>query len=99
MLHLVDDGSPHDPAYLVPFALDRGRAPRFGLHNRGEERLRGIALSLLGSGRLLWGLPTVLLSGESMIFAVHGDELARDSILLVRWFRPSGDEYLWRVSI
>lgn len=98
MLRIVDNGSPHDLTYRVPFVVDRSHAPRFELHNRGDERLRGITLTLLGSGRLLWGLPTALLPGESLHFAVHGDDIARDSILLVRWFRPSDDEYLWRVS-
>lgn len=98
MLRIVDDGTPHDFAYRVPFTVDRSHAPRFELHNHGNERLRGISLSVLGSGRLLWGLPASLESGESLHFAVYGDDIARDSILLVRWFRPSDDEYLWRVS-
>lgn len=98
MLRLIDNGSAHDSAYLVPFVVDRSRAPRFDLYNRGDERLRGIRLTLLGSGRLLWGLPTTLESGESLRFAVHGDDIARGCVLVVRWFRPSDDEYLWRMS-
>lgn len=72
MLRLVGPGSIHDAAYRVPFRVDRSRAPRFELHNRGDERLRGIALTLFGSGRLLWGLPTALEPGESLVFAVQG---------------------------
>lgn len=98
MLRIVGAGSEHNPAYAVPFTVDRSRAPRFTLNNRSDERLRGISLSLLGSGRLLWGLPSALDPEESLHFVVHGDDIARDSVLLVRWFRPSSEEYLWRVS-
>lgn len=98
MLRLVDPGSPHDPAYRVPLSVDRSSAPRFELRNHGEERLRGISLTLLGSGRLLWGLPSALEPGALLRFAVHSDDIARNCVLQVRWIRPSGDEYLWRVS-
>lgn len=98
MLRIVDNDSPPNLAYRVPFVVDRLRAPRFELHNLGDERLRSINLTLLGSGRLLWGLPTALSPRESLHFAVQGEDIARDCILLVRWFRPSDDEYLWRMS-
>ncbi|WP_166874056.1 hypothetical protein [Salinibacterium sp. ZJ450] len=98
MLRIVGDGTPHDPAYRVPFQVQRERAPAYGLLNIGDERLRGISLALLGDGRLLWGIPTVLEPGHSMLVHAHGDDLARSSVVVVRWFRPSDDEYLWRVS-
>jgi len=98
MLRLVANGSPGDLAYRVPFVVDRSRAPWYVLHNRGTERIRGVTLSMLGSGRLLWGLPTALEPDDHLRFRVHGDEIARDSVLLVRWFRPTDEEYLWRFS-
>lgn len=97
MLSRVHPQSPDTSAYLVPFTVDRRRAPLFELRNDGSEAAIGIALTMLGDGRLLWGLPTALEPGASMRFVVHGDDLARDSVLIVRWFRPGGDEYLWRV--
>lgn len=98
MLRIVDNDLPDDLAYRVPFTVDRSRAPWYELHNRSAERVRGVSLSMLGSGRLLWGLPTALEANDYLRFAVHGDDIARDSVLLVRWFRPTDEEYLWRVS-
>lgn len=79
MLRLVDNGTPDDLAYRVPFAVDRTRAPWYELHNRGAERVRGVSLSMLGSGRLLWGLPTALDPGGYLRFgkAVGLGELDR----------------------
>lgn len=98
MLRLVSDDHSRNPAYLVPFVLDRSGAPRFELRNRGTEHLRGLRLSLLGHGEILRGPTTDLPAEESLSFFVRGDDIARDCVLLVRWLRPCGDEYLWRAS-
>lgn len=42
--------------------------------------------------------PSVLVVGESLEVAIAARDLARRTVLLVRWFRPSGEEFLWRVS-
>ncbi|WP_167139058.1 hypothetical protein [Diaminobutyricimonas sp. TR449] len=99
MLYLVGDGAPHDPAYRVPFLVRRERAPTYELVNVGDERLRGIRLTLLGDGRLVWGIPSVLEPADGLLLRMHGDDLARSSVVIVRWLRPSGDEYLWRISL
>lgn len=98
MLRLIAADPPGAPAYRVPFEVERVLAPRFTLHNRGSESLHGVTLTLLGDGRLLWGLPTALDAGGSLQFVVRADDPARNSVLVVRWFRPNGDEYLWRVA-
>lgn len=98
MLHSLRPARPTDPAYRAPFTVDRSRAPVYLLRNTGRERVHGVALTLLGDGRLLWGLPTSLEPDGALQFAVHGDELSRGTVLIVRWFRPGGDEYLWRVA-
>jgi hypothetical protein len=86
-------------AYRVPFTVDRSRAPtRYYLVNRSEETLESIRLSLLGSGTMLPLSTRRLRPGGILAFAVHGDDLGRTSVVIVRWFRPNGDEYLWRVS-
>lgn len=84
--------------YRIPFAFDRASAPRFRLSNTGRETLRGVTVTLTGSGVMPAGLPRVLRPGEHLELVVRGDDLARDTVLVVRWLRPSGEEYLWRVA-
>jgi hypothetical protein len=42
--------------------------------------------------------PATLEPGDALEIVISGADLARDTIALVRWFRPNGQEYLWRVS-
>lgn len=87
------------PAYPVPFIVDRSRAPlRYYLLNGSTETLDGVRLALLGSGHLLPLSTRRLLPGGMLAFSVRGEDLSRNSVVIVRWFRPNGDEYLWRVS-
>ena len=90
--------SPSDPAYRVPWRLDRRRAPRFELRNVSGERLIAFTLATLGPGTLIWGLPTAVEAGAAVRFTLHAEDPARDTVVVVRWSRPNGDEYLWRVS-
>jgi hypothetical protein len=86
-------------AYRVPFVVDRSRAPvRYYLVNRSSETLDSVRLSVLGSGLLLPISQSRVLPGGLLGFTVRGPNIARDSVVIVRWFRPNGDEYLWRVS-
>jgi len=86
-------------AYRVPFVVDRSRAPlRYYLVNRSAETLDSVRLSVLGSGLLLPVSQSRVLPGGLLGFAVRGPNIARESVVIVRWFRPNGDEYLWRVS-
>jgi hypothetical protein len=88
-----------DSAYPVPFHLERDAGPRrYLLTNRGSERLDGVTLSLLGAGVMPATAPSVLAVGESLEVVIATRDLARSTVLLVRWFRPSGAEFLWRVS-
>ena len=86
-------------AYRVPFVVDRSRAPvRYHLINRSPEALDSVRIAVLGSGLLLPISQSRVLPGAVVAFAVRGADLARTTVLVVRWFRPNGDEYLWRVS-
>jgi hypothetical protein len=85
-------------AYAVPLRIDRARAPRYELTNVGSEPLRAVTLTLLGSGLMLPGAPKGLFPGQSLSFTLRADNPARNTIVVVRWFRPSGEQYLWRVS-
>ena len=85
-------------AYRVPFLVDRSGAPfRYRLINRGDEHLAAVRVVMLGSGRMLPLSTNRLRPGASLTVAVIGERLDRSSVLVVRWFRPSGEEYLWRV--
>jgi hypothetical protein len=86
-------------AYRVPFAVDRSNAPsRYYLVNRSAETLESVRLCLLGSGIMLPLSSRRVLPGAAIAFAARGAHLARDSVVIVRWFRPNGEEYLWRIS-
>lgn len=85
-------------AYPVPLRIDRSRAPRYEITNIGVEPLRAVTLALLGSGLLLSESPQRLPPGESLTFTLRSENPARNTIVVVRWFRPSGEQYLWRVS-
>jgi hypothetical protein len=88
-----------DFAYPVPFHLERDAGPRrYLLSNSGRERLDGVTLSLLGAGVMPATAPSTLCPGESLEVVIAARDLARSTVLMVRWFRPSGEEYLWRVS-
>jgi hypothetical protein len=92
---------PHypDSAYPVPFHLERDAGPRrYRLTNAGDEALEGVTLSLLGAGLMPASAPSTLQPGEALEVSISARDLARSTVLLVRWFRPSGEEYLWRVS-
>ncbi|PJJ61899.1 hypothetical protein [Compostimonas suwonensis] len=87
-----------DIPYRVPFGVDRSRPPRYLLRNESDEELRGVSAIVLGSGALTPRGPAILKPGEALVVEVRGSDLAVDTVLVVRWFRPSGEEYLWRVS-
>ena len=86
------------PAYPVPFELERGRGNLCRIHNRGAEILRGVTLTLHGAGMMSTSVPATLAPGEVLEVTVAGRDLARSTILVVRWFRPDDIEYLWRIS-
>ena len=91
--------TPPDSAYPVPFAVERDAGPRrYVITNAGGERLDGITMSLLGAGVMPASAPAALQPGESLEVLISVRDLARSTVLVVRWFRPDGDEYLWRVS-
>jgi len=82
----------------VPFEFDRSTPPRYRLRNVGAEPLRGVTVTLVGSGMMPAGLPRVMWPGSELELLIRGDDLARDAILVIRWMRPNGDDYLWRVA-
>jgi len=88
-----------DSAYPVPFRIERDTAPRrYLITNTGPEHLDGIVMSLLGAGLMPASAPSALLPGESLEVLISARDLERSTVLVVRWFRPNGEEYLWRVS-
>lgn len=86
-------------AYQVPLRLDRRGAPHsYLLKNVGDEPLRGLSFSLLGAGLMKASPPLLLAPGQEVRLGIRGATLPLTAVLVVRWFRPDGDEYLWRVS-
>ncbi|MHB1235344.1 MAG: hypothetical protein ACYCZK_06705 [Microbacteriaceae bacterium] len=88
-----------DAAYPVPFRMERDLpSHRYRLVNLSEERLSGVSLTLLGAGVMPASSPSTLLPGDILEVTIAGRNLALNTVLIVRWFRPNGIEYLWRVS-
>ncbi|MCU1507744.1 MAG: hypothetical protein JWR53_368 [Glaciihabitans sp.] len=88
-----------EEAYRVPWAFDREpEAGRYALRNLGQEVLGGVTLALFGAGVMPVSAPATLAPGDVLELSISGHDLARDTVGVVRWFRPSGQEYLWRVS-
>ncbi|QWT23658.1 hypothetical protein KPL76_13290 [Subtercola sp. PAMC28395] len=87
-----------EAAYAVPLRVDRSRAPQYTITNVGHERLVGVTFCLLGSGVMPACEPRVLEVGACAGITIRGEDLSRRTVLLVRWFRPTGEEYLWRMS-
>jgi hypothetical protein len=92
-----------ETAYRVPWLFERGDgilspANCFALRNLGPERLTAVTFNLYGSGVMPVSAPATLESGDSLEIVISGHDLSRNTIGLIRWFRPNGQEYLWRVS-
>ncbi|HEX4442828.1 MAG TPA: hypothetical protein VHZ81_04590 [Galbitalea sp.] len=90
-------------AYRVPWRFDRGDGAErpancFTLRNLGGETLTAVTFNLYGSGVMPASAPARLESGDSLEIVISGHDLAKDTIGVIRWFRPNGQEYLWRVS-
>jgi hypothetical protein len=90
-------------AYRVPWLFERGDGGAlptncFALRNLGAERLTAVTFNLYGSGIMPASAPASLDPGDSLEIVVSGHDLAKDAIGVIRWFRPNGQEYLWRVS-
>lgn len=85
-------------AYLVPWRVDRRHAPTVRLINTGAEPLWGVTLSLSGAAVMRATAPKRVAQGECLAVTVRGRDIERDTVMYVRWFRPSGEEYLWRLS-
>lgn len=91
--------TPREPAYRVPFALER--LPELNLYrltNTSDEPVIGATLTLHGSGLMATSSPRSLAPNETMEAHIAGRDLAVNAILVVRWFRPNGTEFLWRIS-
>ena len=87
-----------EAAYRVPFRVQR-RPPVFSFINTSPERVDGVTLTLHGTGLMAANVPATLRPGEALAVTVVGQHTARNSILVIRWFRPDGVEDLWRVSL
>ncbi len=92
-------GQDHTP-YRIPFSIDRSTPPWFRLVHIGDESVRGVTLFELDAvdGVVASTAPCRLLPGQAMPFSVRSQNPARGTVVIVRWFRPSGAEYVWRVS-
>ncbi len=87
------------PAYRVPFRFERDPdGVRFRLVNIGQEVVFGVTFTLHGAGVMAVSAPALLAPEHGVEVLIAARDLAVDTILVIRWFRPNGVEYLWRVA-
>lgn len=98
--HRSDSRPPRPAAYRVPFRVDRSSAPWFRLVNVGEAPVRGVTLTELDAhgGIVAATSPSRLLPGQSVPFSLRSRNPHIGSVVVVRWFRLDGAEFVWRVS-
>lgn len=83
----------------MPFRVFRDPAAnRYRLTNASAEVVRAVTLTLHGTGLMAVSAPTALSPGESIELHIVAADLARATIVVIRWFRPDGVEYLWRMA-
>jgi len=97
MLHLVDSAHrPAEPAYPVPWMVDRTDLPWCTLRNTSCERLTDVSTQFFGDG---WAEPAVPRSrvgpGEELRFVFFGERAMDSGQVTVHWRRPDGREYAW----
>jgi hypothetical protein len=85
-------------AYRVPWRVEREKAPTFRIVNDSSDAVHGVTLSISGAAVMLASPPRLVAPGEAVSVTIVGHDIARDTLLVIRWFRDEGDEYLWRVS-
>jgi hypothetical protein len=85
-------------AHRVPWEVDRSAPPLYRLVNTSGEVLHGVTVSISGRSRLSVSAPSAVVPGAAVDATVTGPDIEADTILVVRWFRPDGTEYLWNVS-
>jgi len=85
-------------AYRVPFLLEREPARNlYRLTNLSAEVVHGVTFTLHGAGIMAISPPRVVRPQHGIEVTIAGRDLA-NTILVIRWFRPSGVEYLWRAA-
>ena len=82
-------------AYRVPFVLEREQNA-YRLTNTSTETVHGVTFTLHGAGVMAISPPRVMRPGHGIEVTIAAR--AAGAILVIRWFRPSGIEYLWRVD-
>ena len=88
----------YEDAYRVPFLLER-QPPTYRFLNDSPEPVHGVAVIVHGVSALAANSPAKLQPGEQLEVTIDERHLATGSLLVVRWFRPDGVEYLWRAKL
>ena len=84
-------------AYRVPFLLQREPARHlYRLTNTSLETLHGVTFTLHGAGVMAFSPPRSMRPEHGIEVTIAARP--QSAILVIRWFRPSGVEYLWRVA-
>lgn len=84
----------------MPFLFERGRGSNaHRLRNTGAETVHGVTIVLHGPGLLRVSTPAALEPGHAIEVRLAARDLTHSRIIVVRWFRHDGLEYVWLVSV
>lgn len=96
MLRAIDtDESPPELAYPVPWAIIRTNVPHCRARNVGPETLELVTVADLATGRLLTTGAARVAPGNAIEFRLDD---SRVGAAIIRWTRPTGSEYLFRIT-
>ena len=88
----------YEDAYRVPFHFD-SEPPTYRFRNVGNEPVHGVAVIVHSASALAANNPVKLQPGEELEVTIDVRHRAAGALAVLRWFRPSGVEYLWRARL
>ena len=84
----------------MPFRFERGGGLHtYQLRNVGAETVHGVTLVAHGPSLLRVSAPAELSPGQGIEVQLAARDRARSTVLVVRWLRHDGLEYVWLVSV
>lgn len=101
----IGTGAAAEPtAVPVPVRVIARRGGVIEVENHSQTELRQVRFALAGPGVLGLSLPRKLEPGDRVRVVVRGHDLhngkpAGNTVLVMRWFQPDGQELLWPIAL
>ena len=94
-MYVLDAEESSDPAYRVPWTVDRTSPHWCTLINSSDDRLRCVSTQFFGDGWMEPAIPrTTFDPGDTLRLAFFGQHARDTARISVHWFH-NDDEYVW----